>query len=49
MCITPNNVVDAKRQRVAAPDGTEVEKPDEVRSEANPKVRMLYDNLRFIL
>lgn len=49
MCITPNNVVDAKRQRVAAPDGTEVEKPDEVRSEAYPKVRMLYDNLRFIL
>ena len=49
MCITPNNVVDAKRQRVAAPDGTEVEKPDEVRSEANPRVRMLYDNLRFIL
>ena len=49
MCITPNNIVDAKRQREAAPDGTEVEKPDEVRSEANLRVRMLYDNLRFIL
>ncbi len=49
MCITPNNVVDAKRQRAATPEEAKAQYPKRDGPEANPRVRMLYDNLRFIL
>ena len=49
MCITPNNVVDAKRQRTATPEEAKAQYPKRDGLDANPRVRILYDNLRFIL
>ena len=48
MCITPNNVVDAKRQRAATPEEAKAQYPKRDGLDANPRVRILYDNLRFI-
>ena len=41
--------MDAKRQRAATPEEAKAQYPKRDGPEANPRVRMLYDNLRFIL
>lgn len=49
MCMTPNNAMDTKRPKATATAGDESPQAVGRENGANPKVRMLYENIRFVL
>ena len=49
MCMTPNNAMDTKRPKATATAGDESPQAGGRENGANPKVRMLYENMRFVL